>query len=172
VVANMVFIRKKKIKGSMYYYLVKSARIGNELRKYEKYIGKKEPTKQQIKEFREKVNDKIEQIKAMPKKKNDVSILKELKKFEEEQENKLKKEQENSVKHIENRKKSSIEEIKRKKAKLLEKKEKLILKTKKNAKEEAKEILKKYNILKNKLEKNYKKNFNKAVEIVFSEIMK
>tara|TARA_Y100000310_G_C20692961_1_gene823568 strand:- start:2966 stop:3835 length:870 start_codon:yes stop_codon:yes gene_type:complete len=44
----MVFIRKKKIKGNDYYYLVKSTRIANKVKKVEKYLGKEKPSKKTI----------------------------------------------------------------------------------------------------------------------------
>ncbi len=60
----MVFVRKKRIGNKIYYYLVKSIRLGkNKWKKYEKYIGTKEPTYQQIKEFEETLPKTIENIK-------------------------------------------------------------------------------------------------------------
>ncbi len=47
----MVFVRKKKIKGKEYYYLVHSIRAGSKVKKTEKYIGSKKPTREQIKGF-------------------------------------------------------------------------------------------------------------------------
>ena len=59
----MVFVRKKIINGKIYYYLVKSVRLGkNKWKKYEKYIGTKEPTYRQIKEFEETLPKTIEKI--------------------------------------------------------------------------------------------------------------
>ena len=59
----MVFIRKKKIKNNIYHYLVKSIRLGRDKwKKYEKYIGKEEPTFKQIKEFEESLPKTIEKI--------------------------------------------------------------------------------------------------------------
>jgi Fic family protein len=47
----MAFVRKKKIKGKEYFYLVRSLRIGKKIKKIEKYLGKKEPTKEQLAQF-------------------------------------------------------------------------------------------------------------------------
>lgn len=57
----MVFVRKKRIGSRFYYYLVRSVRTGrNKWKKYEKYIGTKEPTHRQIKEFEEQLPKTIE----------------------------------------------------------------------------------------------------------------
>lgn len=59
----MVFIRKKRIKGRLYYYLVKSIRLSRDKwKKYERYVGTKEPTFKQIKEFEELLPKTIEKI--------------------------------------------------------------------------------------------------------------
>lgn len=47
----MAFVRKKKIKGKEYYYLAHSIRAGGKVKKVEKYIGRKEPTKGEIEKF-------------------------------------------------------------------------------------------------------------------------
>ena len=72
----MVFLRKKKIKDHDYYYLVRSVRIGNKVKKIEKYLGRKKPTKKQLEKFNvsisenlaEKHIEKIEEIKQNFKK--------------------------------------------------------------------------------------------------------
>ena len=44
----MSFLRKKKIGNNYYYYLVKSVRTGpNSWKKYEKYVGRKKPKRQE-----------------------------------------------------------------------------------------------------------------------------
>jgi len=59
----MVFVRKKRIGSGLYYYLVRSVRLGKDKwKKYEKYIGTKEPTYNQIKEFEESLPKIIEKI--------------------------------------------------------------------------------------------------------------
>lgn len=61
---KLVFIRKKRIGKNTYYYLVKSIRLSkNKWKKYEKYIGIKEPTSSQINEFRESLPKISETIK-------------------------------------------------------------------------------------------------------------
>lgn len=47
----MVFVRKKEINGKPYYYLVKSTRIGDTIKKTEKYLGKKKPTKHELQRY-------------------------------------------------------------------------------------------------------------------------
>lgn len=67
----MAFVRKKKIKGYDYFYLVRSVRTGNKVKKIEKYLGKKKPTKEQLEKFNVSVSEyllegdikKIEKIK-------------------------------------------------------------------------------------------------------------
>jgi len=75
-VVTIVFIRKKYIKGKMYYYLVKSIRLGKDKwKKYEKYIGLEEPTYKQIEDFKKtlpKIIEKIELTKEDIKKIDDI----------------------------------------------------------------------------------------------------
>ncbi|MEK6984082.1 MAG: Fic family protein [Nanoarchaeota archaeon] len=47
----MAYIRIKKIKGNNYYYLVRSIRIKNKVKKIEKYLGRKKPTSEQLQKF-------------------------------------------------------------------------------------------------------------------------
>jgi hypothetical protein len=50
-----MFIRKKRIKGRTYYYLVKSVRLGERIvQKYLEYFGAVEPTKRQLELARKK----------------------------------------------------------------------------------------------------------------------
>jgi phosphohistidine swiveling domain-containing protein len=53
-----MFMRSKKIKGKKYYYLVKSVRTKNNVKKIEKYIGKKRPTEKQLKKHIDSLQNK------------------------------------------------------------------------------------------------------------------
>ena len=67
----MAFIRTKKIKGNNYYYLVRSIRIKNKVKKIEKYLGRKKPTSEQLQKFNVSISrcltkqqiEKLEEIK-------------------------------------------------------------------------------------------------------------
>lgn len=47
----MAFVRKKKIKGNEYYYIVYSARKDGEVKKMERYIGISPPSKKELEEY-------------------------------------------------------------------------------------------------------------------------
>ena len=51
MVTNLVFVRKKKIKGREYYYLVRSTRKDGRVRKVEHYIGLNPPSKKDLKKY-------------------------------------------------------------------------------------------------------------------------
>ena len=63
----MAFVRKKKIKGKIYYYLVQSKRVGGKVKKTEKYIGRNKPTKEQIEKFEASFPTSKAQKKSVPK---------------------------------------------------------------------------------------------------------
>jgi len=72
----MVFVRKRKIGKSAYYYLVKSIRVGRDKwKKIERYIGKKYPTLEQIKGFRASLPTTKERLELTGK---ELEILKEI----------------------------------------------------------------------------------------------
>lgn len=48
-----LFVRKKKIKGNEYYYIVKSTRVGEKQKKIERYIGLNPPSKKDLKKYEE-----------------------------------------------------------------------------------------------------------------------
>ena len=53
MVTNLVFVRKKKIKGNEYYYIVDSTRKDGKVKKIERYIGINPPSKKDLKEYAE-----------------------------------------------------------------------------------------------------------------------
>lgn len=51
----MVYLRTKKIKGKIYYYLVKSVREGKIVRQIVlEYIGPKEPSSEEVRKLKKK----------------------------------------------------------------------------------------------------------------------
>ncbi len=50
---NLVFVRKKKIKGNEYYYIVDSTRKDGKVKKIERYIGINPPSNKDLKEYAE-----------------------------------------------------------------------------------------------------------------------
>ena len=48
----MAYLRKKKVKGEEYYYLVHSFRVDGKHKKIERYIGKKEPSKEELEKLK------------------------------------------------------------------------------------------------------------------------
>lgn len=57
----MVFIRSKRIKGREYYYLVKSARRGGKVQQIIlEYLGSKYPSREELKNFKRKYEQKQE----------------------------------------------------------------------------------------------------------------
>jgi Fic family protein len=56
----MVFIRKKKVNGREYYYAVTSTRVGNNVRKFERYIGLNPPSTKEL----ENINQEFDKTKA------------------------------------------------------------------------------------------------------------
>jgi Fic family protein len=72
----MVFIRKKKIKGKEYYYLVKSIRSGDKVKKIEKYLGKEKPSLNTIKQLNASlskylIDNQINELEGIKKKFNE-----------------------------------------------------------------------------------------------------
>lgn len=53
VVTNLVFVRKKKIKGKEYYYLVNSTRKNGKIKKFERYLGINPPQKEDMESYSE-----------------------------------------------------------------------------------------------------------------------
>ena len=53
MVTNLVFVRKKKIKGNEYYYIVDSTRKDGKVKKIERYIGINPPSNKDLKEYAE-----------------------------------------------------------------------------------------------------------------------
>ncbi len=59
-VDKMSFIRTKKIGGGTYYYLVKSVREGKRVHQVNlAYLGSKKPGKEEIKQLKEKHEEKL-----------------------------------------------------------------------------------------------------------------
>ena len=56
MVTNLVFVRKKNIKGREYYYLVKSTRQGKKWKKIERYVGINPPSEKDINCFNQEID--------------------------------------------------------------------------------------------------------------------
>lgn len=77
----MVFIRKKKVKGKGYYYLVRSVRTGDKVRKIERYLGKKKPTREQLEMFNVSVSESLQEKEIQKLEKIKQSFNKDYKQF-------------------------------------------------------------------------------------------
>ncbi len=102
---------------------------------------------------------------------NDHSVLKELRLFEKEQEEKLERIQANSLEDIEKAKRDIDKKLEEEKEKEQKKREGEIEKAKVKAKDEAEEVIQGYKRKIAQLEKKSSKNVEKAVDKVFSIIL-
>ena len=90
---NLVFARKKKIKGREYYYVVHSTREGDKWKKIERYIGINPPSEKDLRKYIEEFDstkefllskkDKLEEIKSAYLKKHKASTKDKRKNIEE-----------------------------------------------------------------------------------------
>ena len=103
---------------------------------------------------------------------NNMEILQELRNFEKQEESKLDNIQTDSLKRIEQVKKDIDKKLNEEKTRLQEKKEAEVLKTKDAAKEEAIVVTNDYQKRIGQLKSKSSKNFDKAVDKIFSAILK
>jgi len=67
-VVTKMFLRKKRINGREYYYLVQSARVGDKVKKRERYVGLQKPSKSEMK----RVSWEFDSVKSFLQKKQKV----------------------------------------------------------------------------------------------------
>ncbi len=98
----------------------------------------------------------------------EISTIKSLRDFEKQQEEKLKQTEDSSIQEVENSRKDIIKKINDEKVKLEKIREEEIIIAKEKAKEEANGIVREYKKKIGQLEKKSSKNFEKAVDKIFS----
>ena len=80
----MPYLRKVNIKGNDYFYLFHTVREGNKFRKLSKYIGKKEPSKEELEKLKEdfirKIKGKVEVVEEEKPRVNILGDLREMQK--------------------------------------------------------------------------------------------
>lgn len=81
----MPYLKKVKIKGNDYFYLFHTVRDGNKFRKLSRYIGKEEPSKEELEKLKEELIKKIKgkSVIRAEEKKPRVNILGALREIQE-----------------------------------------------------------------------------------------